>query len=298
MNARNENPVIVDLNSIYMGVKKILVIISIFTITQGCKEELKRVPLADGKYETSVTINDSITLTRTYYPNERLFAKDFQNVKSNIHSIYYFNKDRKLESHFIGNETTYADIRYFDNQGKFDFRKLLNPKGEVLAQFYRDDKTGWKYQEFYSEYSKQLRSKIVFYKNGKVNKEQSSFLSIKKNGDILILNPSWHDGIHKKAIVEVYQINGTENIILKTLTFNDVKDLFVDLSDIDCTKSISIAVFAQKGVINGMPNLISSSFLIDDFENIPSNNLFPVIVNDGNLRSGRYLLFLQDKIKL
>lgn len=266
-------------------------------VMTSCENELKRTPIGDGKFETSEKLNDSIVLIKTYNSNEKLEAKDYENIRTKIHKLYYYNEKGKLTEAGVGfsnKENTnfsYVDCRYFEsNNGKMMYRKILNTEAQTLAHYYYDSVLNLKRQVFYNESSKSIRSEISFNKNGTVNNEYSSYLTIKKNGDRLFFYPSWYKGIHKEAIIMIYTLEGTEIHYEKEISFKNTSELILNLKNLDTSKIYSIAVFAQQGYREGLPLLVPSSILIDDLNNIPTNNLYPVIIKDGQMHSGKYLL--------
>lgn len=265
-------------------------------LISSCENELKKTPIEDGKFQTEEKLNDSIVLFKTYNSNQQLESKDYENIRTKIHKIYNFDAKGKLTESAIGfssKENTnfsYVDCRYFDTNGKILYRKILNSEFQTLAHYYYDSVHNIKRYVFYNENTNSIRSEIAFNKNSKVNDEYSRYLSIKKDGVKLILYPSWFRGIHKNAIITIYSFEGTKRNLEKEIKLTNTSELSINLKDLDTSKTYSIAVSAQRGYIEGFPYLVPSSILIDDFKNIPNNNLYPIIVKDGKLQSGEYLL--------
>lgn len=278
-----------------MKVVNYLYILFFICIT-ACNQSLEKVQLSDGRYQTEEKLNDSIIQIKVYNSSDKIEAINFKNIKSKIQTVYYFDENGLFKESRIGypnkqnSAFSYVDCRYFNSKGKLMYRKILNSKDEMLAHFYFDSTLNLKRQVFYNERSNSIRSEIAYSLNGKVNQEISSFLMIQKKGNKLILQPSWINGKHSFTKITVYTYEGEERNLVKEIEFKNTSELFLNLDELDTTKVTSIAVSAIRGEYEGLPSLVPTSILIDNFNNIPKNNLSPTIVKDGKIQSGTDLL--------
>jgi hypothetical protein len=276
--------------------KALFTICILFTLLCSCEEELKKTSIGDGKYETTEQLNDSIILVKTFNSKQILEGKDYENIKTRIHKMYFLDENGKLSETaiaFFNKDNTnfsYADCRYFNSSGKLLYRKILNVDDQIIAHYYYDSTLNLKRQVFYNENYNSIRSEISFNKNGSVNQEHSKYLTIKKKHDKLVLHPSWFSGIHKIATISIYSLKGTEQIFEKEINFKNTRELVVGLHELDTSKIYAIIATAQRGYVDGLCLMENTGILIDDFNDIPENNLHPVILKNGQVHSGKYLL--------
>lgn len=276
--------------------KTLYTICILFTLLCSCENELIKTPVEGGRFQTKEKLNDSIVLVKLYDSNQVLELKDYENIRSKIHIAYRYNDKGKLEGTLIGyrnkeNTTfSYSDCRYFNSSGTLLYRKILNVDDQIIADYYYDSTLNLKRHVFYNEKYNSIRSEISFNKNGSVNQEHSKYLTIKKKQNKLVLYPSWFSGIHKIATISIYSLQGTEQIFEKEINFKNTRELVVSLQEFDTSKIYAIFATAQRGYVDGLCLMEPTGILIDDFNDIPENNLHPVIVKNGQLHSGKYLL--------
>ncbi|AEA44428.1 hypothetical protein [Fluviicola taffensis] len=265
-------------------------------VFMSCEGKLKKTPLIDGTFETKVKLNDSIILINRYDSNEKLNSKDYENLNTKIHKIFYYDEFGALKESAIGypdktnTNFSYVDCKYFDSKGNLKSRKILNSDYTVLAHYYCDSTLNVFRKVFYGELTKRKISEISCTENKIIDLENTDFLNVNRKGNLLYLKPSWFKGIHKRAMITINSYDGINRNFISEVVVENKRDLCVDLRKIDTFKVVSITVSVEHGSKFGMPLLVPISILIDDFNHIPENNLFPVIVKDGQIRSGKYLL--------
>lgn len=276
--------------------KKYLFIVIVGLILFSCKGELNKEYIGNNKYETKEQLNDSIVLIKRYNSFDKMEAANFKNTKSNICKIFFYDESGRLKESGIGfpnknnSGFSYVDCRYFNTNGELLYRKILNSENELLVHFYYDSVRKLKRRVFYNEGKNSVRSEIAYDLNGNINNDESSFLMAVKKGNKLILKPNWIRGKHKYAKITMYTYDGYNRKFVKELNFNDSLELYIKISDLNKEKINSIVVSAVRGEIEGLPSLVPISILIDDVNNLPKNNLYPIILKDGKFQSGKYLL--------
>ncbi len=276
--------------------KALFTICILFTLLCSCEDELIKTPIEGGRFQTKEKLNDSIVLVKLYDSNQVLELKDYENIRTKIHKAYHYNEQGKLTETLIGyrnKENTnfsFSDCRYFNSAGKLLYRMIVNVDDQIIAHYYYDSTLNLKRQVFYNENYNSIRSEISFNKNGSVNQEHSKYLTIKKKHDKLVLHPSWFSGIHKIATISIYSLKGTEQIFEKEINFKNTRELVVGLQELDTSKIYAIIATAQRGYVDGLCLMENTGILIDDFNDIPENNLHPVILKNGQVHSGKYLL--------